>query len=48
MTNMPFKDNAIDGFISLNTIYHILKIEQVTAMKELYRVWHIKERSDRL
>ncbi|HZE84856.1 MAG TPA: class I SAM-dependent methyltransferase, partial [Puia sp.] len=38
MTNMPFKDNAIDGFISLNTIYHIPKDEQVTAMKELYRV----------
>ncbi|MBV4356004.1 class I SAM-dependent methyltransferase [Pinibacter aurantiacus] len=38
MTNMPFKDGKIDGFISLNTIYHIPKDEQVTAMKELYRV----------
>ena len=38
MTNMPFKTGAIDGFISLNTIYHIPKDEQVTAMKELYRV----------
>jgi ubiquinone/menaquinone biosynthesis C-methylase UbiE/uncharacterized protein YbaR (Trm112 family) len=38
MTNMPFQDNAIDGFISLNTIYHIPKDEQVTAMKELYRI----------
>lgn len=38
MTNMPFKDNAIDGFVSLNTIYHIPKEEQTTAMKELYRV----------
>ena len=38
MTNMPFKDNAIDGFVSLNTIYHIPKDEQVTAMKELYRI----------
>lgn len=38
MTNMPFKDGAIDGFISLNTIYHIPKEEQATAMKELYRV----------
>lgn len=38
MTNMPFKDGSIDGFVSLNTIYHIPKDEQVTAMKELYRV----------
>lgn len=38
MTNMPFKDNVIDGFVSLNTIYHIPKEEQATAMKELYRV----------
>lgn len=38
MTNMPFKDGSIDGFVSLNTIYHIPKDEQVTAMKELHRV----------
>ncbi len=38
MTNMPFKNDMIDGFISLNTIYHIPKDEQVIAMKELYRV----------
>lgn len=38
MTNMPFKNDAIDGFISLNTIYHIPKEEQATAMKELYRI----------
>ena len=38
MTNMPFKDGRIDGFVSLNTIYHIPKDEQLTAMKELYRV----------
>ena len=38
MTNMPFKDNVIDGFVSLNTIYHIPKDEQLTAMKELYRI----------
>lgn len=38
MTNMPFRDGKIDGFISLNTIYHIPKEEQVTAMNELYRV----------
>lgn len=38
MTNMPFKDNVIDAFISLNTIYHIPKNQQITAMKELYRL----------
>lgn len=38
MTNMPFKDGAIDGFVSLNTIYHIPRDEQLTAMKELYRI----------
>lgn len=38
MTNLPVKDNAIDGFISLNTIYHIPKDEQVKAITELYRV----------
>ncbi len=38
MTNMPFKDNVMQGFVSLNTIYHIPKDEQATAIKELYRV----------
>lgn len=38
MTNLPVKSDQIDGFISLNTIYHIPKDEQVTAIKELYRV----------
>jgi ubiquinone/menaquinone biosynthesis C-methylase UbiE/uncharacterized protein YbaR (Trm112 family) len=38
MTNMPFKDGVIDGFVSLNTVYHIPKDEQVTAIKELYRL----------
>ncbi len=38
MTNLPFKDNVFDGFVSLNTVYHIPKDEQVTAIKELYRV----------
>jgi ubiquinone/menaquinone biosynthesis C-methylase UbiE/uncharacterized protein YbaR (Trm112 family) len=38
MTKMPFKDNVMDGFVSLNTVYHIPKDEQVTAIKELYRV----------
>ncbi|MDR3714458.1 MAG: class I SAM-dependent methyltransferase [Puia sp.] len=38
MTNMPFKDGVMDGFVSLNTVYHIPKDEQATAIKELYRV----------
>ena len=37
ITNLPFKDGVMDGFISLNTIYHIPKDEQVQAIKELYR-----------
>jgi ubiquinone/menaquinone biosynthesis C-methylase UbiE len=42
MTNMPFRDGVMDGFVSLNTIYHIPKDEQVTAIKELYRVLALK------
>jgi ubiquinone/menaquinone biosynthesis C-methylase UbiE/uncharacterized protein YbaR (Trm112 family) len=38
MTNMPFKDQVMDGFVSLNTIYHIPKDEQATAVRELYRL----------
>lgn len=38
MTNMPFKDGVMESFISLNTIFHIPKDEQVTAIKELYRL----------
>jgi ubiquinone/menaquinone biosynthesis C-methylase UbiE/uncharacterized protein YbaR (Trm112 family) len=37
ITNLPFKDGVMDGFISINTIYHIPKDEQVNAIKELYR-----------
>ncbi|RYF91783.1 MAG: class I SAM-dependent methyltransferase [Chitinophagaceae bacterium] len=38
MTNLPVKNDMIDGFVSLNTIYHIPKDEQVKAITELYRV----------
>jgi ubiquinone/menaquinone biosynthesis C-methylase UbiE/uncharacterized protein YbaR (Trm112 family) len=38
MTKMPFKDHVMDGFVSLNTIYHIPKDQQVEAIKELYRL----------
>lgn len=38
MTNLPVKDAVTDGFVSLNTIYHIPKDEQVKGITELYRV----------
>jgi ubiquinone/menaquinone biosynthesis C-methylase UbiE/uncharacterized protein YbaR (Trm112 family) len=38
ITQLPIKENAVQGFVSLNTIYHIPKNEQVTAIKELYRI----------
>src|SRR5579872_3600 len=38
ITNMPFRDGVMGGFVSLNTIYHIPKDEQATAVRELYRV----------
>jgi ubiquinone/menaquinone biosynthesis C-methylase UbiE/uncharacterized protein YbaR (Trm112 family) len=38
MTEMPFRDQVMDGFVSLNTIYHIPKDEQVKAVCELFRV----------
>ena len=38
MCNMPFKDQVMDGFVSLNTIYHIPKDEQALAIRELYRL----------
>lgn len=38
ITNLPFQDNVIDGFVSLNTIYHIPRAEQLKAFTELYRV----------
>ncbi len=38
ITQLPFVSGTLDGFVSLNTIYHIPADEQVTAIKELYRV----------
>jgi SAM-dependent methyltransferase len=38
ITNLPFKDGVMDGFVSMNTIYHIPKDEQALAVSELYRV----------
>ena len=38
ITALPFKDDSIDCFLSLHTIYHIPRNEQVTAINQLYRV----------
>jgi ubiquinone/menaquinone biosynthesis C-methylase UbiE/uncharacterized protein YbaR (Trm112 family) len=38
ITNLPFKPNSIDGFVSLHTIYHVPAKEQVQAVREVYRV----------
>ncbi len=37
IVDLPFKDNTIDCFLSLHTIYHIPKNQQVKAINELYR-----------
>ena len=37
ITNLPIKDNVLDGAISLNVIYHIPKDEQKTAIEEIMR-----------
>jgi ubiquinone/menaquinone biosynthesis C-methylase UbiE len=38
ITNIPLQDNSIDSAISLHTIYHVPKEEQIKAMSEMYRV----------
>ena len=38
ITQLPLKKGAVDGFVSLHTIYHIPKEQQVKAIRELYRV----------
>jgi ubiquinone/menaquinone biosynthesis C-methylase UbiE len=38
ITNLPLKDNAVDGAVSLHTVYHVPQDEQVTAFGEIYRV----------
>ena len=37
IVNLPFRDDSIDCFASLHTIYHIPKTQQVKAVQELYR-----------
>lgn len=38
IAHMPLQNNKIDAAISLNTIYHIPKEQQISAFKEIYRV----------
>lgn len=38
VTNMPFQDNSIDTVLSIHTIYHVPKDEQLTALNEIYRI----------
>lgn len=38
ITQLPLKKNSVDGFVSLHTIYHIPKDQQIKAIRELYRV----------
>ena len=38
ITNLPYKSNSLDGFVSLHTIYHVPAEEQLHAFQELYRV----------
>ena len=38
ITNLPFKDDSLDGVISLHTIYHVPRDQQPTAFRELHRV----------
>ena len=38
LTALPLKDNAVNAFVSLHTIYHIAAAQQITALTELNRV----------
>jgi ubiquinone/menaquinone biosynthesis C-methylase UbiE len=38
VTNLPFSNNSVHGFVSLHTIYHVPAGEQRRAFLELYRV----------
>lgn len=38
ITNIPLKDCAVDGFVSLHTVYHVPAEKQATAFQELARV----------
>lgn len=38
VTNLPFRDDAIDAAISNHALYHVPADEQATAFRELWRV----------
>ncbi len=38
VTDLPLKDNTMDGIVSLHTIYHVPADEQAGAVRELHRV----------
>jgi ubiquinone/menaquinone biosynthesis C-methylase UbiE/uncharacterized protein YbaR (Trm112 family) len=38
VTNLPLKDQVVDAFVSLHTIYHVPAGDQLTAIRELHRV----------
>ena len=38
ITNLPLIDDAVDGVVSLHTIYHVAEDQQKTAFHEIYRV----------
>jgi len=38
VTNIPLKDNAVDGAVSLHVVYHVPKDEQESVFYELLRV----------
>ena len=38
ITRIPIRDDSVDGFVSLHTIYHVEAGEQLTAFSELVRV----------
>ena len=37
IANLPFKDNAFDGIVSLHTIHHLPAEDHIRAYQELYR-----------
>lgn len=37
MTNIPLKENCVDGIISMHTVYHVPRPEQTKAVAEAYR-----------
>jgi len=41
ITNLPLKDDLMDSVVSLHTIYHVPKGEQIKAFSEIYRVLKI-------